>query len=57
MGGGGCLYHGWWPDVQEKLRARALQQGVPVTDATAAKSKEEVIALLYEYRCVPLSLI
>ena len=49
------MYRGWWPDVQEKLRARALQQGVPVTDATAAKSKEEVVALLYEYRCVPQS--
>merc|ERR1719223_1451671 len=32
-----------------KLKARALKQGVPKNDVTAAKSKEEVVALLYEY--------
>ena len=35
---------------QGKLKARALKQGVPKNDVTAAKSKEEVVALLYEYR-------
>lgn len=37
-------------DAQDKLKARALKQGVPTSDVMGAKSKEEVIALLYEYR-------
>ena len=35
---------------QEKLSARALQQGVPAKDVEAAKeSKEAIIALMYEW--------
>jgi hypothetical protein len=41
---------GWQLGTQDTLKARALKQGVPAKDAAAATSKEEVVALLYEYR-------